>query len=814
MPDSNLHLRGGATSDGHSGGLEAANLVWWRHQLGTEPPVLHLPTDRPRARTVSANGASVTANLDAEQTGALRAWSGAQGVPLFATLFTAWQVVLRRFSGQDEFVVGTTSAHVFASLLPLRCKLTDDMTTSTAAQSTRDVLLAAGEHGEVELGELYAEANPDPQTAHPLTPVSIDIDTATDGPDSAPLEVSLTASHTTDGLRLRIRYDADLFDEPTIRSYLDQVVLVLGTMAAGTATTIGDLPMLTAADESTLSAYGNGPGQVTYQPLAIRPSGSQPAVIEGDVEHSADQLAAAAASVTSQLVSRGVRRGDVVAIALPRGFGYIAAMLGVLGAGAAYLPLDLAQPAPRLAEMLADASPVAVVRDDNCPLDTDLPQVKVGAAAAVPAVTAAADDLLCLMYTSGSTGVPKGVAVEHGNVAATVAHYRDRLAITADDRVSWYSSVGFDATHIELWPALATGAPVLVVPDDVRLEPAGLVGWMVEQRITVGFAPTAIAAAMLDQPWPADTVLKVLVTGGERLTARPGPDLPFTFHNVYGPTECAVFCTWTPVPSNEPGLPSIGTPNPGTRLEIKDPAGRPLPPGAVGELYIGGPQVARGYRGGVAADRFSVDADGRRWYRTGDVVRWRTDGQLAYVGRTDDQVQIRGVRVEPAEVARAIRSLPGVRDARVVGDTDISTGHSELTCYVQSDEPREIHEWRLRLAELLPRPMIPQHWHIVGELPLTVNGKWDRQRTPTTTAPTTSDDTTEIVRDIWAEVLETRAVTDDADFFNLGGHSLSAVVLLNRIREQFGVRYRMGEFFDDRTVRAMVNRLSTKGVAR
>ncbi|TCO60671.1 non-ribosomal peptide synthetase/type I polyketide synthase [Actinocrispum wychmicini] len=806
-----------------------ADQAWWRDHLSGEPPVLHLPTDRPRTRTFAANGASVATSLDAEQTAALRKWSSAQGATLFATLFTAWQVVLRRFSGQDEFVVGTTfgqrppetrnTVGFFVSLLPLRCRLTDDMELRTVVRSTRDTVLGAGEHTAVDLDALYADINPDPGSARPLTPVSVDLDTdslasmtlpgvlvepVADGTDSSPLEASLMATQTPTGLRLRIRYDADLFDEPTMRRYLAQLVLVLDAMAAGATTTVGDLPMLTADDEAKLSAFGDGGPQSTAEPtLTVHPAG---VVIDGDASYSGDQLAAAAASVTTRLTELGVRRGDLVAIALPRGFGYVAAMTGVVAAGAAYVPLDPVQPGPRIAAILADAAPVAVVCDPD--FATELARVNVNirhSDKALPPATMAAGDLMCLIYTSGSTGVPKGVALEHGSVAAIVAHYRDRLAITANDRISWYSSIGFDGTQIEVWPALTTGAPLHVVPDDVRLDPAEVVKWLVRQRITVALLPTAIAESVLEQPWPADTALRVLVTGGERLTSRPRPDLPFMLYNVYGPTECSVFCTWAAVVPHEPGVPSIGTPTPGMRLEIKDQAGRLLPPGAVGELHVGGPQVARGYHGDPNTDRFTTDTKGRRWYRTGDLVRWRTDGQLAFVGRTDDQVKVRGVRVEAAEVARAVRTLPGVRDATVVASTDQITGHGVLTCYVQTHHPvngdlaERTREWRTRLAELLPRPMIPQHWHAVNELSLTVNGK---RGAPGAAA----------VREEWAAVLGTDVFGDDADFFDLGGHSISAVVLLNRIRDRFGVDYPIAEFFDNRTVRAMVTRLSGNGV--
>ncbi|WP_143343253.1 non-ribosomal peptide synthetase, partial [Crossiella equi] len=295
----------------------------------------------------------------------------------------AWRIVLRRFSGQDEFVLGTTSGHrppgaehavgYFVSLLPLRARVTDDLELREAVRTARDVVFAATEHSRVDQDVLLAEVNPDPGTARPLTPVSIDLDTealpatglpglraepVADGAMSAPLELALMVVRSGSGLRLRIRYDSALYDESTVRRYLAQLDLVLAAMAEGHATRVGELPVLTAADEKQLRAFGTGeqPGAPARLELTYPAT-----VVEGDQAHDSAELRSAAGSVTARLRELGVRRGDVVAVALPRGFDFAAAVLGTVAAGAAYLPLDLAQPRPRLAAMLADAAPVALV---------------------------------------------------------------------------------------------------------------------------------------------------------------------------------------------------------------------------------------------------------------------------------------------------------------------------------------------------------------------------------------------------------------------------------------------------------------------
>ncbi|MBB5159003.1 non-ribosomal peptide synthetase [Saccharopolyspora phatthalungensis] len=834
---------GGSPLDADRPVHDPADLDWWRAHLGTEPPVPQQPTDRPRADAAVGMGASVTAWFDPRRTAALREWSGTQGVSVFASLLTAWREVLRRFSGQEEFIVGTTfgrrtpqtknTVGFFSSLLPLRGVLRDDMETGAAVRAARDAVLEATEHSGVDLDALFTEVNPAPGTARPLMPVSIDLDTEAlpgitlpgvsaeplgVGTASAPLELSLMVVRTGSGLRLSIRYDAGLYAEATARRYLDHLQLVLEAISDGRAARIGDLPMLTAEDEKRLRAISVGPQPVPHHTTLteVRPGGDRPLVVDAAGRHSGGKLAAAANGVAARLIEQGAGRGDVVAVALPRGHEFVAAVLGAVAAGVAYLPLDLSQPVPRLAAVLADAGPVALIcsHDLDPALAPGVPRLHVGGDSPLRTVTVTGDDLLCLLYTSGSTGTPKGVLIEHRNVAATLAVFLDRLGITGDDRLSWYSAPGFDAGHIELWPALATGAELHVVPDEVRLDPQALVAWLVRQRITVAFLPTAVAEAVLDQPWPRDAALRVLCVGGERLNSRPREDIAFTVFNIYGPTECSVFCSWGEVSPRGVGSPSLGPPNPALRLEVRDAAGRVLPPGAIGELHVGGPQVARGYHGdpSLTAQRFSTDDNGCRWYRTGDLVRWRADGELDFVGRADDQVQIRGVRVEPAEVTCAVRTLPGVLDARVLAETDDATGRDLLACHVLAErtaadglgETELARRWRAGLAELLPRPMVPERWLVVDRLPLTQNGKWARQ------AGQASDDDriAAAVRQVWAEVLGVDGFDDYARFFDLGGHSLNALTLLNRVRERFGAEYSLSEFFADPTVCGMASVLA------
>ncbi|MBO8193532.1 amino acid adenylation domain-containing protein, partial [Streptomyces oryzae] len=886
---------------------------WWRTHLGEDPRAPQVPTDRPRSGTVG-RGDAVSVHLDADKLAGLREWSGQQGVTLFATLLTGWRIVLRGLCGQDDFVVGSTfgrrhaanqdTVGFHAALLPLRARLTDGQRPADAVRATRDTLLAAARHQFADLDELPAARAAGPAAARPLATVSADLDTEhlagvdlpglhaeplPEGTLSAPLELALMAVRTRTGLRLRVRYDADLYETGTVRRMLRRLCAVLDALQ-GPAEHLADLPVAAPEDETEEDGWCDGGPPLPHEPTltSLRPPASDaplvydaPPVRDDDGHDAAldasgrawsgNRIAATAAALTTRLRRTGVGRGATVALALPRGPEFAAAVLGVLDTGACCLPLDLAQPAARLTAVLDDAGPAAVVvRDDDQlhpAVRTHPHRLRLRAPAdereghgtrGQERPDVAGSDPAFLLYTSGSTGRPKGVVLEHRNLATTLATYRDRLGIGPEDRLSWYSGTGFDATALELWPALATGAQLHVVPEQLRLDPAELTRWLVEQRITVAFLPTPIAEELLARDWPAHTALRALVTGGEQLRRRPRSGLPFSLVNIYGPTEAAVFCSLgevTPEGRARFGLPSLGRPTPGTRLELRDAAGRPVPVGAVGELHIGGPQVARGYLREAPAteDRFHTDPSGRRWYRTGDLARRRPDGRLHYVGRVDDQAQINGVRVEPAEVEAAVRTLDGVRDARVVPGQAPGTddaGRQLLHCHVVPEAaagtgPESVRVWRRALGELLPGPMIPERWTVVDRLPVTPNGKWDRGSTRRTAEaprgtpsakgtghhPAPHDghpdrrdrpdrpdrpETVAALRVCWQQVLgldgdAAQSFSDDDSFFDVGGHSISAIRLLNRVREQFGTACTMAEFFAEPTVAALAGRLVARG---
>jgi amino acid adenylation domain-containing protein len=456
------------------------------------------------------------------------------------------------------------------------------------------------------------------------------------------------------------------------------------------------------------------------------------------------ELERRASCLADRLCDLGVGPGIVVAVCLPRSAAFVVATLAVLKAGAAYLPIDAAAPAERVQFLLNDCGPHAVVVDPELGAAPDGPWAEIDvrdARAHVDALggtyaSARADHLAYVIYTSGSGGRPKGVEVTHGSLVNLVAWHRRAFTITSADRAHFYASPAFDASVWETWPYLAAGASLHLPPEAVRGEPEALRDWMLAERITIGFVPTPLAERMLALAWPARTPLRALLTGADTLHRYPSASLPFALVNNYGPAECTVVTTSGVVSARaDAALPPIGRAIDNVDVLILDATGRPVPPGAAGELYIGGAGLARGYRHHpeLTADRFVPHPSivGARLYRTGDRARLLADGTLAFLGRQEDELTIRGRRVDLDEIAAALGSHPGVTAAAVVA-THGADDQRELIAYVVPERGAALSRaslvWKLRRR--LPGHMVPSVYVAVTALPVTTNGKVDRAALP------------------------------------------------------------------------------------
>ncbi|GAA1973293.1 non-ribosomal peptide synthetase [Kitasatospora viridis] len=555
-----------------------------------------------------------------------------------------------------------------------------------------------------------------------------------------------------------------------------------------------------------------------------------PALVEDGRTLTYRELDAAAARVAAELRRRGAGPGQVVAVLAPRGTDAVVGALGVLRAGAAYLPLDPAQPRERLAGILRTAAVELLVAADSAAALAPLPADRVLLLDACPAVDepsapAGPADLAYVVFTSGSTGEPKGVLVGHDSLANLCAWHRQAHGTGPADRFSAVFSPGFDGAVAELWPALTAGAQLHLAPASATLEPARLRDWLLEHRITVSLLPTPLAEALLALDWPADCALRVVHAAGDRLRARPAPELPFAFGNAYGPTENTVWSTEGPVTPDGEGLPDLGLPVAGALVRVLDEELREAPVGEPGELYLAGPGLARGYvnRPALTADRFVPDPTrpGARMYRTGDLASRRPDGRLDFLGRTDRQIKLRGFRIEPGEVEMAVRSHETVADAHVM--LHQSAAGDRLVAYLV---PTDLRRWtspaelRAHVADRLPEYLRPGVYVALERMPLTVNGKVDVAALPE--PPRTANRTAQgplvaprtalerAVAAAWCAVLclaeDELGVHDE--FFELGGYSLLAGQIVERLRAELGRPVPITLLFEHPTVAGLAARLA------
>jgi amino acid adenylation domain-containing protein len=551
------------------------------------------------------------------------------------------------------------------------------------------------------------------------------------------------------------------------------------------------------------------------------------AVVMGSEMMAYAELELRASQLAQHLHSLGAGPEVLVAVCLERSPQFVIATLAIMKCGAAYLPIDPAHPAERLRFILRDAAAGLLVTQQPftdrfidlginvVALDSDKTAISRQPAQS-PDVEPDLDSLAYVIYTSGSTGQPKGVEITHRNLANLLAWHVRAFELDASARASFQAGVGFDAAVWEVWPHLIIGAAVYLPDESTRLIAESLQDWLVAHQITISFAPTAMAEQLIALPWPKETALRFLLTGADTLHRYPPRGLPFTFINNYGPTECTVVATSGVVAAdgNRTGLPTIGSPIDKVRIHIVDERLREVPTGATGEIYIGGAGVARGYRNRpeLNAERFIADPFSRegRLYRTGDLGRRLPNGEIAFIGRTDDQIKIRGNRIELGEINAVLNELPFVQASTVVAREDVP-GEKRLVAYIvaASGFPRDEQTVREAIRQRLPDYMEPAAFVWMESLPLTPNGKIDRAALPLPSAengagagefiaPRTPVE--EALAGIIMEVLKVPRVSVDDDFFHLGAHSLLGAQVIARVRGVFGADLKLLDVFDAPTV--------------
>ncbi|MFG1645167.1 amino acid adenylation domain-containing protein [Amycolatopsis sp. NPDC049252] len=811
----------------------SGQLEYWRHALA-DMSTLDLPADRPRPAVRSGRGAAVRVSWP--MTAELDALAARCGATRFMVLLAVFQVVLGRWAGRTDIPVGTPVAGrgrtelerlvgFFVNTVVLRGDLAGDPAFTTFLDRVRQGVLGAFDHQDVPFEHLVQDLRPERDLSrNPLFQVMFDLaeSAASPAPAVADLEFApftlpwqsakfdLTANVVLhpDRIDLDLEYSTDLFDEATVHRFAEWMRRTLAAVAADPDVRIGDVDLLSEAERAEVLTWA-GTGEAAQDPLLVAGAPDDVALVCGDETLRYRELDEEVGRLAGALVADGVRPGTAVGVRLPRGVRSVVAMLAVWRAGGVYVPLDPRFPQRRLEFMVAEAGVEHVINNTEVRADP------VGPRTPDPRETA------YVIFTSGSSGRPKAVAVPHGALAAHVAAARDCFGIKANDRVLSFASFSFDASFEQILPALSAGARVVLRPDDVWS-----VHELAERVRAEGVTVLELTPSYLTELTAADVDLgglRLLVTGGEVLPAATlnrwferRPAVPVV--NTYGPTESVISSTAHRVTGPCAGRVPIGGALGGRRLYVVDARGALVPAGVPGELLVGGDELAHGYLGrpGATAERFVPDVfggTGGRLYRTGDLVRWRPDATLEFLGRVDDQVQIRGFRVEPGEVEAVLREHPAVTDAAVVV-RDVR-GELALVAYVAGAvEP--LREW---CVNRLPGYLVPPVFVALETLPRTVPGKVDVAALPAPDVPVAAgfeapDSPTETVTaQIWAEVLGVARVGRHEDFFALGGHSLRAVAVAARLRAAFGCPVQVRDLFEDPTVARLAARVEDRLIA-
>ncbi len=836
-------------------------LDYWRHKLAGELPALRLPTDRQHPAVPSYQGAMETFSLSAELTAALKALSRQEGVTLYVTLLAAFKALLHRYSGQDDIVIGGVTdmrrhpeleglVGYFLNSVALRTQPSAGTSFCEYLIEVRNAVLGALDASSVPFDRVVREVQPKRDSGrHPVFQVLFSIEPPApafaEGWDLTQMDVTvgtakfdlyLELDERSDGIIGRFLYSSDLFDAPSIRRMIGHWTVLLEAVVEDRQCTLGRLPLLTPREtrrllndwnaterdypRMTLHRWFEAQARRTPDAIAVEFDGRTWRYRE--LDRRATQLAA-------RLRRAGVGRETLVAIAVDRSFEMLAGLLAILKAGGAYLPLDGYLPPARLAELLDDARPAVVLTERG--LAARLPRCDVrivlcdevlgGADEAAEALDGAVDaeSLAYVLYTSGSTGKPKAVEVSHRSLVNLLATLRREPGFGADDSLLAVTTLSFDIAALELFLPLVTGGRVIVATREEAADPFRLAALVDLSGCTVMQATPATWRGLLAAGWSGSKKLKILC-GGEVLP----PDLAAkllrcgaSLWNMYGPTETTIWSLLHKVGPGEEPVP-IGRPVANTRIYVLDPNGRPVPAGVPGELYIGGAGVARGYRGDAALteDRFVTLAalPGERLYRTGDVVRYRADGTVDWLGRTDNQVKVRGFRVGLEEIERMIALHPDIAAAAVRASPD-GSGEMSLTAFVvdKTTPGRAIPGLPQFLRQRLPGYMVPARYVALLALPMTTNGKVDRNRLPEP-EPIASlevaeprDELERKLVEIWKDLLGASSIGIHDNFFERGGHSLLAFMLVAEIGRVTGRDLPLATLFGSPTVASLAELL-------
>ncbi len=850
-------------------------IQYWENQLSDAPPVLELPTDRPRPPMQTYNGSYKTFRLDKELSDAVQNVAKTEGVTLFMTLLAAFKTLLSRYARQEDISIGTPIANrtrseierligFFVNTLVLRTDLSGNPSFRELLQRVREVALGAYAHQDIPFEKIVDVVQPERNMSHaPLFQVMFALQSgqATDirpghsdiairpleaHSATAKFDITLFMLEEEDHLAGALEYNTDLFDEATIERLIAHFRVLLESVTGNVDTPIQNIELLNAREKQLLLDEWNGSEhalrwdanivamlehQAKHHPEAI-------AADDGQTKLSYSELNRQANRLSHYLKYRNIRPHTLIGVYLKRSVDVVVALFAILKSGAAYVPIDPTYPKERLAYIIEDAGVAAILTEgslaEHLPdnkskaIHLDRERKKIAQEANMnPDVPIDDNQLAYMIYTSGSTGKPKGVMITHGGLKHYLNWALEAYPLEEGDGTVVHSTIAFDATVTAVFTPVLHAKPMRLVSEE-----SGLEGLSEALRQKKPFSLVKITPAHLEllkeqiAAEEADELTKAFIIGGENLTADQiafwQTQAPNTLlYNEYGPTETVVGCVvfeahrW-----KGQGSVPIGRAIHNTKVYVLDEQLQPTPPGVAGELYISSPSVARGYhkQPDLTAERFLPDPftshEGRRMYKTGDLVRYQNDGQLIFLDRVDTQVKIRGYRIELGEIESILREHDQLDDAAVVVHSG-GRQNPELVAYIvpaQADAPSH-SDLRSYLSMRLPEYMVPAIFMDIEALPLTPNGKVDRkglpepERTRETSGAQYVEARTDAERqltEIWQELLQIERIGVFDNFFALGGHSLLATQMMARIRDRFGVELPLRVLFEAPTVAGMV----------
>ena len=829
-----------------SGEVLESQISYWRGQLAGAPRLLELPTDRPRPAVQSFRGAALPVTLPAALSAAVQGLCRREGATPFMVLLASWATLLGRHAGQQDVLLGTPIAGrnrretegligCFVNTLVMRADLSGAPAFSELLARIRQVSLDGYTHQDVPFERLVEELVPDRDLAwSPLFQVLLGLQNTPAGPalsvpglaltplavDSGLTKVDLSINfweREDRGLDGALRYASDLFDGTTVARLWARYTALLEAAVADPETPVSELPLLLPAERHQAFAEWNDTARAFSGSAALHELVAQQAERTPDaaalsfdgLELTYRELDRRANRLAHHLIAQGVAPEDRVGVMLERSPELIVATLGVLKAGAAWVALDPSYPAERLAVMI-ESSGARLVLDETWS--------EIEGPDTAPAVPVDGSQLAYVLFTSGSTGMPKGVMVPHRGIVNRLLWEQEAFRLTPGDRFLHKTPIGFDVSVWEVFWPLTAGACLVIARPEGHRDPAYLADLIARERITtVHFVPSMLQAFLETPGLSGLASVRLLMAGGEalppELIRRAQARLPGArMYNRYGPTEASVSVSvWPCDPGSKRPVSPIGRPIANLRLRVVDRELRLQPPGVPGELLLGGAGLARGYldRPDLTAAAFVPnpfgDEPGGRLYRTGDLARLLPDGNVELLGRIDHQVKLRGFRIELGEIEAALASHPEVRECAVL------VRDERLVAYVVPPIPPPsaggFDALRAHLAARLPEYMVPAVFVALESMPLSPNGKVDRRSLPSpdrantragTVPPRTR--TEEVLAEIWKELLKLGRVGVEDHFFDLGGHSLLATQVLARVRQAFGVEISLREVFGTPTI--------------